>query len=189
MIVRSRFLCPGKRPSPLLRFQLLSRSVNRVISHDPRCTHDIRSSSTWGSGPSSPLPAPLPPRFLFHLHGSLLPTRPSGMALLIPSLFFRDFFNALRKYWGRSNSIVVGWSESFSAGIKRLRESFATANVLFCFRAWWRFNLLSPGAMNNHFIQQFFKILISKLKYAARASNACYKYHSIFHEKFVSVSR
>lgn len=51
----SRFLCAGKRPSVLLWFQLLCPSVNRVISHGPRCTHDIRSSSTWGLSLLRPL--------------------------------------------------------------------------------------------------------------------------------------
>lgn len=54
----SRFLCAGKRPSVLLWFQLLCPSVNRVISHGPRCTHDIRSSSTWGPVPSARPPGP-----------------------------------------------------------------------------------------------------------------------------------
>lgn len=68
---RSRFLCAGKRPSVLLWFQLLCPSVNRVISHGPRCTHDIRSSSTWG-----PIPSFEPPSFAL----SLPPPGPSPTA-------------------------------------------------------------------------------------------------------------
>ena len=117
----SRFLCAGKQPSVLLWFQLLCPSVNRVISHGPRCTHDIRFSSTWGPVPLLPsLPlfpcifllscfererdaahraAPFARSSLFHLHGSLLPTRARGMSLEIRVLaILRQRLNALRKY-------------------------------------------------------------------------------------------
>lgn len=90
----SRFLCAGKRPSVLLWFQLLSPSVNRVISHGPSVYPRYSFLLYLGPCPSSP-PAP----FLFHLRGSLLPTR-HGMSSTMRPVFFEDVLTQLANVQG-----------------------------------------------------------------------------------------
>ena len=69
----SRFLCGGKRPSVLLWFQLLSSSVNRVISHGPTVY----------------------PRYSFLLYLGPVPFLPP---FLIPRTLSRSFFISTDRY-------------------------------------------------------------------------------------------